>query len=149
MFLLGESTLALDEEMLQVLDAVDPVKPADNNARPATVNRDAREESASSSAFAPSRSLAPVAHNKRESDRVTSQGPSRAPSSPSWCSSDGKRPGWTADCKDLAQKLLFSEDLEEAERAQRGPKSGPSVPVSVCNNGQEIKNSQQAGSSNM
>uniref|UniRef100_A0A4W6BKC6 DNA polymerase theta n=1 Tax=Lates calcarifer TaxID=8187 RepID=A0A4W6BKC6_LATCA len=79
--------------MLQVLDAVDPVKPADNNARPATVNRDAREESASSSAFAPSRSLAPVAHNKRESDRVTSQGPSRAPSSPSWCSSDGKRPG--------------------------------------------------------
>ncbi|XP_018551255.1 LOW QUALITY PROTEIN: DNA polymerase theta [Lates calcarifer] len=135
--------------MLQVLDAVDPVKPADNNARPATVNRDAREESASSSAFAPSRSLAPVAHNKRESDRVTSQGPSRAPSSPSWCSSDGKRPGWTADCKDLAQKLLFSEDLEEAERAQRGPKSGPSVPVSVCNNGQEIKNSQQAGSSNM
>lgn len=36
--------------------------------------------------------------------------------------SDGsKRPGWRADCKDLAQKLLFSEDSEETENAQANP----------------------------
>ncbi|XP_040001213.1 DNA polymerase theta isoform X2 [Xiphias gladius] len=156
-FPLGESTLALDEEMLQVLDAFDPVKPAANNACPTTLNRDAQEEPASSTAPAPSRSLAPVAHNKKESDRAppqpTGQGPHKPPSAQEkvcWRSGGCKKPGRTGDCKDLAQKLLFSEDLEEAERAQRGPESGQSVLVSARINGlpyQEI-NSQQEGSSN-
>ena len=103
MFPLGEYTLALDEEMLQVLDAVDAVKPAADDALPPAVNRCAQEEpAASSSSAAFARPLAPVSDGKRESDRAL-------------C----KRPGWRADCKDLAQRLLFSEDLEEVEHAPR------------------------------
>ncbi|XP_030272825.1 DNA polymerase theta isoform X3 [Sparus aurata] len=101
-FPLGESTLALDEEMLQVLDALPPA-----------VNRCAQEERASSSA-AFARPLAPVADSKGESDRAL-------------C----KRPGWRADCKDLAQRLLFSEDLEEVEHAPRVTESIEASQVSA------------------
>ncbi|XP_044047593.1 DNA polymerase theta isoform X3 [Siniperca chuatsi] len=153
-FPLGESTLALDEEMLQVLDAVDPMKPAANNACQTTVNRDAQEEPASSAVFAPSRSLAPVADNKRESGRAHQPtGPHRAPSTQERVcgrSGDCKKPGWRADCKDLAQRLLFSEDLEEVEHAHRGAENIQSLQDSVCINGQssqEIKKRQQVGSS--
>nr|XP_019955937.1 PREDICTED: DNA polymerase theta [Paralichthys olivaceus] len=150
-FPLGESTLALDAELLQVMDAVDPVKPA---AHPTAVERDAHEEPASSAAFGPEHSLAPVGDNKRESDRVpTGQGPHGVLSAQErvcWRSVDSKRPGWTAECKDLAQKLLFSEDLEEAESAQKGPERDQPVPTSAdikeppC---REVKDSQRAGSS--
>lgn len=152
MFRPGESTLALDEEMLQVLDAVDPVKPAAKNACPAAVNIAAQEEPASSAVFPFSRSLAP----DRESERApqhTGQGPHRAPSIQEKVygrSGDGKRPGWRADCKDLAQRLLFSEDSEEAEHAQKGPENTHSSLTSACINGlscQEIKNRPQVGSS--
>ncbi|XP_070771249.1 DNA polymerase theta [Enoplosus armatus] len=144
-FPLGESTLALDEEMLQVLDAVDPVKPAADNACPTAVNRDAQEEPASSAVFAPLRSLAPVADNKRESDTSATSNQDRV------CgrSGDCKRPGWRAECKDLAQRLLFSED-SEAEHAQRAAENIQPSPASSCINGpssQEIKKPQQAGSS--
>ena len=149
MFPLGESTLALDAELLQVLDAVDPPKPA---ARPAPVERGAHEEPASSAAFGPAHSLAPVGDNKLESDR--GQGPHRAPTGQervSWRSVDCKRPGWTAECKDLAQKLLFSEDLEEAEGPKKGSERDQPVPASADINEppcREIKDSQRAGSSN-
>uniref|UniRef100_A0A3B4YPZ5 DNA polymerase theta n=1 Tax=Seriola lalandi dorsalis TaxID=1841481 RepID=A0A3B4YPZ5_SERLL len=61
--------------MLQVLDAVDPVKPAANNACLPTVNRDTQEKPAvSSAAFVPlPRSHATIPHNKRESDRAPAQ----------------------------------------------------------------------------
>ncbi|KAG7485315.1 DNA polymerase theta [Solea senegalensis] len=137
---LGESTLALDEEMLQVLDAVETVKPAAEDACPATANIEAQEQPVSSAAFASLQSLAPVAHNKSDSFRAPPQpideGPHR----------DCKRPGWMSDSKDLAQKLLFSEDLEEVEHAQRASES----PASTCINGLkcfEIKSDQQPGSS--
>ncbi|XP_040891156.1 DNA polymerase theta [Toxotes jaculatrix] len=153
---LGEFTLALDEEMLQVLDAFDPVKPAANSACPATVRRNVLEEPASSAALAPLLSLAPAAHNKTNMHRAlqaTGQGSSEPPGAQERVRmrrGDCERPGWTADCKDLAQKLLFSEDSEEAEHAQRDSESGHSVPASSCINRlpcQEIRNSQQAGSS--
>lgn len=156
MFPLGESTLALDEEMLQMLDVIDPVKPAANNACPTTVNRHAQEEpsSSSSAAFAPLRALAPA--SKIKSDRapqLTGQRPHRAPSTKQGVcghSDDCKRPGWSADCKDLAQRLLFSEDSEETEHAQRGSENIQSSQASACINGlscKEIKNCQQVGSS--
>ncbi|TMS23150.1 DNA polymerase theta [Larimichthys crocea] len=108
----GESTLALDEEMLQVLDAVDPVQPAANAARPAF-----------------SRPLAPVVDNKRESG-----GAPRPSNQEGVCgrSGDCKRPGWRADCRDLAQRLLFSEDSEEAENIQS---------ASACVNTQQVDSS--------
>ncbi|XP_026215033.1 DNA polymerase theta isoform X2 [Anabas testudineus] len=150
MFPLGESTLALDEEMVQVLDAVDSVKPA---ACPTTANGGAQEEPASSAA--PSRSLAPTAHSKKERDRAPLQPIDDQRSHRSLMTderlcgrnSDCKRPGWTADCKDLAQKLLFSEDSEEAEQAQRGLSMPASACVSVPQY-QEIKNNCQADSFN-
>jgi len=49
--LLGDSTLALDEEMLQVLEAVDPVRPAADNVRPTAASMGARRGSPSSSVF--------------------------------------------------------------------------------------------------
>lgn len=115
MFLLGESTLALDEEMLQVLDAADAVKPAADRAHPATVNRDAQEQP-------------PVADSKRENDLVLQE---------RVCGRNGdcKRPGWSAGCEDLAQRLLFSEDAGESEHAQRDLKNGQSVPASACISG--------------
>lgn len=155
MFPLGESTLALDEEMLQVLDSVDPVKPAANNACPAPVNGGAAEEPASSAA--PSRSRAPIAHSKRERDRAPLRPAGQGSHIPLMTEervcgriSDCKRPGWTAECIYLAQKLLFSEDSEEADHTQRGPGNGQSVPASACINAlpcQEIKNNCQASGS--
>lgn len=129
MFQPGESTLALDEEMLQVLDAVDPEKPAARNTT--------------------SQCLVPVA--ERESN--TGQRHRLVPSIQEKIvghSGDCNRPGWRADCKDLAQRLLFSEDLEEAGLAQRGPENTHSSPTSTCINGlisPEIKSGPQVDSS--
>ncbi|XP_008276657.1 DNA polymerase theta [Stegastes partitus] len=161
--LLGESTFALDEEMLQVLDAVNPVKPAINKACSTAVNRLAREEPSASAASAASRPPASMVHNKKKSDlakireeapvQPTDRGTSGA-SSPQEgvCEQgeDGKRLGWRADCKDLAKKLLFSEDSEEVEHAQKGPENNLSKPASSCVNNlpcKEIQKSQQASSS--
>ncbi|XP_065814972.1 DNA polymerase theta isoform X1 [Labrus bergylta] len=116
-FPLGESTLALDEEMLQVLEAADQPKPVAKRARPSAVERDEKEEpaaaassSSSSSVFALPRPLAPVSGDKRASDRAPQpSGPHRALSTLEAVCERG-RPGWRDDCKDLAQRLLFSED---------------------------------------
>ncbi|XP_031727746.1 DNA polymerase theta isoform X1 [Anarrhichthys ocellatus] len=131
---LGESTLALDEEMLQVLDAVDPVKPAADNVRPTTVHGGARGEPASSAVFGPPR----ADRDPSAQEGVRGRG------------GDRERPGWRADCKDLAQKLLFGEDSEEAEHALRGPENMQPPPASSCINAlycQDIRNGQQVGSS--
>ncbi|KAI4832773.1 hypothetical protein KUCAC02_015722 [Chaenocephalus aceratus] len=145
-FPLGESTLALDEEMLQVLDAVDSVKPAVPTACPTTGNRNAQEEAASSAALAPVRT-----------ERAPQPGgltlPHRAPGPQGRvCGGSGEsnRPEWRSDCKNLAQRLLFSEDSEEAGCAQRGPYNTKAPPASACINGlsgQEIKNSRQVDNS--
>uniref|UniRef100_UPI003AAA2B9C DNA polymerase theta n=1 Tax=Centroberyx gerrardi TaxID=166262 RepID=UPI003AAA2B9C len=135
LFPLGESSLALDEEMLQALDALDPVKPAAHRGPPTPANRDAGEAAAPLATSASLQSAAPVPDNKR---RVCGR------------SGDGERPGWRAlDCKDLAQRLLFSEDSEEVEHAQRGPESCQSAPVPACINEMshhEIRTSQRADS---
>ncbi|XP_030584547.1 DNA polymerase theta isoform X2 [Archocentrus centrarchus] len=152
-FLLGESSLALSEEILQALDTV---KPTINSA----INRHAQEEP---SAFATLRPLAPVAQNK-ESDLVqirgrtslqpANQGPHRDPSPMDGVCEprgDSKRARWRADCKDLAQKLLFSEGSEEVEHPQSIPKKPPKLP-SACVNVIACQNtqiSQQTGSSSM
>lgn len=131
------------------------MKPAPNNACSTTVNGGGQEEQAPSAA--PSHTLAPIAHRKREKDRAplqpidqVSHRPLTAKESAGGRNSDCKRPGWTLDCKDLAQKLLFSEDSEEAGQAQKGLESGLPVATFSCVNvqpSQEIKNNCQAGSS--
>ncbi|KAM3864859.1 DNA polymerase theta [Diretmus argenteus] len=152
---LGESSLALDEEMLQALDALDPMKPAVDKCPP-TVN--AKEVPASSAAVAPLQSLVSVP-DKRKDD--STQIGDRAPPQPTGTGTHRahnthsppahtERPGWRADCKDLAQQLLFSEDSEEAERAQKGPESCQLMPVSTCINGlshHEAKTNQRADNS--
>lgn len=151
MFLLGESTLALSEEVLQALDAVEPA-----------VNRRAPERpSSASTPFAPLHPLALVAQNENERDLVqvrdgASFHPSDKGSHRHPCSLDGvceprgdsKRARWRADCKELAQKLLFSEDSEEVEH----PQSTTSKLASACVNVvacQNTQNSQKAGRSSM
>lgn len=133
--------------MLQVLDAVDPVKPAANNACPTAVHSNAQEGPASSAVFAPSQPLALVADNKRESDGA--RHPTSTQERVFGRSGDCKRPGWRADCKDLAQRLLFSEDLEEVGHAQRGVENIQPSPASACINMlscQDTRNSQQGRS---
>lgn len=47
-------------------------------------------------------------------------------------SGGGNRPGWSADCKDLVQRLLFSEDSEEAQTAQAHPETSASTIKESC-----------------
>lgn len=132
---LGESTLAFDEEMLRLLDAVEPTKPPAKNVCPAAVNKDALEKTAPSTARASPGSLAALADKKRVVERVpqpTGQEPQKVFGG---IDGDCKRQGWKADCKDIAQRLLFSEDSEEGEHAQRNPEKIQSTPTSTCING--------------
>lgn len=125
---LGESTLALDEEMLQVLDVIDPVNPVADKVCLTVNGAEQLEEP-------------PVADSKRENGHGLQNLQERV------IGPNGNKPGWRADCKDLAQRLLFSEDSEESEKAHGGPKNAQSVPASSCTNGlssTEIKSGQQA-----
>lgn len=151
---MGESTLALDEEMLQVLDAVESVKPASNNACSTAVKIAVQEEPESTAILPFSQPVAPVAEGEGDtSSQPTGQGTHRATSIQGRVHEqrgDCKRPGGRADCKDLAQRLLFSDDLEEAKNAQRGPENThPSQSSARINElpCQEIKNHPQVGSS--
>lgn len=111
MFPLGESTLALDEEILQVLDAADAVKTPSQSACQAAVSITAQQEPVS------------IANAVRAS-KPAGQEPQGAPGvqeKDNGHSGGSKKPGWRADCKDLAQRLLFSEDSEETENAQANP----------------------------
>lgn len=133
---------------------MDPVKPAVNRHPP-------ERPSLASTSFAPLRPLALVAQNEKERDLVqirdgASFHPSGKRSHRHPCPLDGvceprgdsKRARWRADCKELAQKLLFSEDSEEVERPQSTTSKLASAGVNVvaCHNTQ---NSQQAGRSSM
>ncbi|XP_041839070.1 DNA polymerase theta isoform X2 [Melanotaenia boesemani] len=82
----------------------------------------------------------------RNSQMPTDGGPHKA------CSSkekDCKRPGWSAECRDLAQKLLFSEDSGEMDHLQMDKENSHSKPSTCVNllSYQETENSQKAVSS--
>lgn len=111
MFPLGESTLALDEEILQVLDAADAAKTPAQRACQAAVSITAQQEPVS------------IANAVRvpEPAGQEPQGALSVQEKDNGHSGGSKRPGWRADCKDLAQRLLFSEDSEETENAQANP----------------------------
>lgn len=139
-FAVGESSLALDEEMLQVLDAMDPIGPAaKRDPQRGPVEREPLERPVPVAALV---SLPPpqLPTEKKESnqpieikDRAPSQptGPGQVPGphrthSPSELPGGGESvcegPGvrWRTDCKDLAQRLLFSEDTEESGKSEKG-----------------------------
>lgn len=137
-----------------MLDYVDPVKPAAISNCPTAVNMPTSKEPGPSAILSFSRSLAPIADE--ESDGALEPicpGPYRAHSAEKRVNGHSdkcKRPRLRAD-KDLAQKLLFSEDFEEAEHAQKGlENTHSSSPTPTCINGlscQERKHSPQVGSS--
>lgn len=57
---------------------------------------------------------------------------------------DCKRPGLRVGGKELAQRLLFTKDSEDADLTQKGAKNTPSVPASrFC---QEINSQNKASS---
>ncbi|XP_054607523.2 DNA polymerase theta isoform X2 [Nothobranchius furzeri] len=149
----GESTLAIDEELMQVLDAVDHSTAVKNKA--CSVNRHDVEEPAATSAVCDlPQPQAPTAHSEKERNSVqvrgrpcpqhSDGGPNREPGSQRWVCQQS--PGWRADCKDLAQKLLFSEDSEEVDHAQRDPDNCRSNPSTVRILPSQ-ENNQEAGSS--
>ncbi|KAM9770177.1 DNA polymerase theta [Menidia menidia] len=150
---LGESSLALDEEMLQILDAADPGQPVCS----VTVNRHVQKEPGSLAAFAPPQPLGPAAHEIQKSDLLQTRGtgsllltggrPNGAPHSQD---SNCKRPGWNPSCGDLAQKLLFSEGYVEVDHPQKDQENlhsrSASVSVKPLSH-QNPLNSQEVGSS--
>lgn len=152
---LGESTLALDEEILKVLDADNLAKPAVHDTYQTALKRNAQEQpESSSSALGSLRSVGPFAHNKSNSCMVlsspTNKGQPSIQAKEGNPNNDFKRPGWTTDCKDLAQKLLFGEDSEELENARKDSGRRPSTSAPTCNNEMpcpEIKSHQQTGRS--
>lgn len=88
-----------------MLDAVDPVKSGPQSTCRAAVNIPPQPEQESLADLArPQKPPTCIQEKERESG-------------------DGQRPGWSADCKDLVQRLLFSEDCEEAQTAQAHPET--------------------------
>ncbi|KAK0148331.1 DNA polymerase theta [Merluccius polli] len=137
---LGESSLVLDDEMIKALDALDPGKPPLRRAQPITIDSDDRQHSM----------IPPViSTRKRKNDSATQFSNQEASIKRSVSGPDGnahetrcqpERPREAkrvfkqssegegeclrrAGCKDLAQRLLFSEDVEDAELPQRGTES--------------------------
>lgn len=106
--------------MLQVLDAVDRVKRGPQSICRAVANISAQPERKSFTGLV-------------RPPKPSGQGKHTAP-----CfqekeqSGDGKRSGWSADCKDLVQRLLFSEDSEEAQTAQPHPETCASTKKESC-----------------
>ncbi|XP_068178776.1 DNA polymerase theta [Antennarius striatus] len=148
LFSLGESTLALDEDILHVFDAADPMQPPPNNSCGAAEDRDALEKPTSSAIFDSSGSLSTVAEKMRESDRAPQPTGQESKRVLGVISGDCKKQEWRADCKDIAQRLLFSEDSEDREQAQRCPENIQSPPASPNFSGQsdqKIKNNPQEG----
>ena len=134
---MGESSLALDEEMLQVLDALEPSVERDEQGRPAPPV-----------SFHPP----PLPETKGINQRMglgdqsplqpTGPGPeSHRPHSPaalpgageSVCGGPGGR--WRADCKGLAQRLLFSEDTEESDQSEKDHESLKPMTTPNCKDG--------------
>ncbi|XP_051940194.1 DNA polymerase theta isoform X1 [Hippocampus zosterae] len=95
---LGESTLALDEEILNVMQVNDPGNTASDAQKKAHVSADSEFHSVQENAL-----------------KQKVKKPSRRPK-----------------CKDLAQRLLFSEDLEESQQPAECQKSNNSGPASAC-----------------
>lgn len=131
---MGDSTLALDEEMLQVMDAVDLSK--------SEVKRDVKEKHISDP-FPPPRPTTPNALSRMERNSGMMKDRETIPCTNGGvdplqrgCRSrgDSNKPGWSADCKDLAQKLLFSEDSGEVDHPQRDQQNNHSnhLSASVC-----------------
>ncbi|KAM9314831.1 DNA polymerase theta [Pholidichthys leucotaenia] len=149
---LGESSLGLDEEILQALDAVSHVKPAINDTCSTTLNRYCTDP------FPSSRVSAQLGPSKKKNDSVPikdmeslqliNRG-SHKTLSPEEGICEGKdnckKPGWSSNCKDLAQKLLFSEESEEIGQENNHVTSESAcVNVPPC---QEILSSQHPDSS--
>ncbi|XP_023812203.2 DNA polymerase theta isoform X3 [Oryzias latipes] len=140
---LGESTIAPDKEILQVFDVFPPVKD--------TLNKHVQEELLSSDASVPD--LAPAAYSKKDMDATqvkvgaffTESGPHTAFSPQEEDSRhrrDCRRPGWRAECKELAHKLLFCEDSGNKKDTQTDH-SDPSH----CVKAQETQSSLEARTS--
>ncbi|XP_037530280.1 DNA polymerase theta [Nematolebias whitei] len=145
-FQLGESTLALDEEILQVLDAVDPANAITEEA--CSVNTEEKASSAASTLPRPSvlnaLSKKDMVQKKDGASLQHTYGVSGPQQGACHLLGDSKRPGWIPDCKDLAQKLLFCEDSGDVDQENNHSKPASSfVSILPC---QETRNDLRAGS---
>lgn len=122
--------MALDEELLQALDAADAMKPEINKPQNTV-------DTKKSAAIVPSRDCSTVPENLKLLQPQSHTSSRAASIQESICvrAGDHKMPGWRDDCKDLAQRLLFSEDAEETEH----PQKNPSQSNFAQNIGKEIK----------
>lgn len=128
MLQLGKSTLVLNEEMLQMLDAVDLVKSGPQSTCRAVANIPAQPERNSFAHLG--RAPNPSGQEKLTAEKEQGGG--------------GRRPGYSTGCKDLVQRLLFSEDTEEAQTAQAHSETSASTKKESC---QETSNTLNVGPS--
>ncbi|XP_077426796.1 DNA polymerase theta isoform X2 [Vanacampus margaritifer] len=94
----GESTLALDEEILHVMQTVPPGNNAPDAQQKMHVSTDEEFHSIQENAL----------------------------------KQNGKKPSRRANCKDLAQRLLFGENLKESQQPAGCQKSNNSSPAPAC-----------------
>ncbi|XP_055086890.1 DNA polymerase theta [Periophthalmus magnuspinnatus] len=115
----GESTLALDEELLQVLDAADAMKPSTavhtDNVVSIIPLRGHSTISKNQNMGLRSNTISKMCAAQPDT-HVSTKG---ANISRSVCSNavNRQKPDWRDDCKDLAQRLLFNEDGEESPQS--------------------------------
>lgn len=138
---MGEPTLALDEEILQGLDAVDPSDAVTDQA--CSVNA---EEKTSSTLPRPSALGEKVTVQKKDGASLQhTEGVPGPQQGACHLLGDSERPRWIPDWKDLAQKLLFCEDSGDVDQENNRSKPASSVVgILPC---QEARNDLRAGSS--
>lgn len=144
---MGESTLSLDGEILQVLDAVDPSSAITDQA--CSVNTEEKTSSAASTLPRPSAlhalSKKCMVQKKNGASLQHTEGVPGPQQGACHLLGDSKRPGWIPDWKDLAQKLLFCEDSVDVDQENNHSKPASSfVSILPC---QETRNDLRAGSS--
>ncbi|XP_055014299.1 LOW QUALITY PROTEIN: DNA polymerase theta [Boleophthalmus pectinirostris] len=108
----GESTIALDEELLQVLDAADAIKPSNavhtDNVASVIPLRGYSTISKNQNKVLTSNTISKMC--TAQPDKNVSTKGANVPRSV--CNNVGNRqkPGWRDDCQGLAQRLLFNEE---------------------------------------
>ena len=128
---LGESSLALDDEMMQALDALDPVKPLLRMDPPITTDTNGQNNTTRKRKNDSTKSLNHEESTQHRDSRPNGNThkahcqpePARAAKRACKQGSEGGGSLRRSGCKDLAQKLLFSEDSEDAQLPRRGAES--------------------------
>ncbi|KAL0994986.1 hypothetical protein UPYG_G00130290 [Umbra pygmaea] len=135
----GNSSLALDEEMLQVLEALDAgggqpggghrgtgslAPSASGQASGPRYSSSTPPQGRAAGQISTGRGIRPVQSNRSRNSQTIKRASRRGQAfgaRPAGTSQAGPRPGTSLDVEDLAQHLLFGKDSKEADHAETRP----------------------------